>query len=108
MEGEHNECLNEYETLDMAEDDWQNNEMLLRRYYDERGPGGTNRDYPEIGVVHDSNLSAREANKIGQLNADWVELLMGFPVGYTVVGSGSVESQESHKSKKTGLTESNV
>ena len=30
----------------------------------------------------------------GQLNADWVSILMGFPADWTVVEDGSVESQE--------------
>jgi len=35
------------------------------------------------GVVHDKNLSAHEANLIGQLNPTWVEWLMGYPSGWT-------------------------
>jgi DNA (cytosine-5)-methyltransferase 1 len=35
------------------------------------------------GVVHNKNLTAHEANLIGQLNPTWVEWLMGYPTGWT-------------------------
>ncbi len=43
----------------------------------------------------------------GQLNADWVSLLMGFPATWTVV-DGSVASPGSSKGKPTGSIGSNV
>ena len=39
----------------------------------------------------------------GQLSADWVSLLMGFPVDWTIIGDqdGKTEPQDSQQVKKT-------
>jgi len=47
--------------------------------------------------ILDENPQAR-----GQLNADWVSILMGFPADWTVVEDGSAESRESPKDNETG------
>lgn len=82
----------------------------------EKGDGGLNlqtavkyatpqsRDY-RTGESHrwESKERTRNLNDQigGQLNADWVELLMGFPLGHTIVGDGNAESRGSRKDKKT-------
>lgn len=42
----------------------------------------------------------------GQLNADWVDLLMGFPLGYTNVADGNAEFPGSRKGKRTESSDS--
>jgi len=59
-------------------------------------------DYAEAVAMTDGRKSVvnrywkGNRNKIigGQLNADWVSILMGFPVDWTVVEDGNVESLE--------------
>jgi DNA (cytosine-5)-methyltransferase 1 len=50
----------------------------VKEDYRRRGPNSKQQRLPEI--VHKRKLSARNG---GQLSADWVEALMGFPLGWT-------------------------
>ena len=50
------------------------------------------------------DLTAAVAKEGGQLSADWVEALMGFPVGWTTVAAGSAAFPGSQRSKRTGST----
>ena len=47
------------------------------------------------------DLTYAVARSGGQLNADWVSILMGLPADWTIVSDGSAESQEQPADKPT-------
>lgn len=58
--------------------------------------GNEQRESPDLNVV------AKRAQMLGQLNADWVELLMGWPSGWTRLppGTGPANGKRSRGSRK--------
>jgi hypothetical protein len=62
--------------------------------------GNEDRKDPDLNVV------AKQAQTPGQLNADWVELLMGWPPGWTVLppGTGPAIGKRSRGSRKAKPT----
>lgn len=69
------------------------------RLGDQRGPQAKRYYDPERSNDLDDAVAATGIS--GQLNVDWVSLLMGFPMDWCVV-DGSVESPEPSKGRKTG------
>jgi hypothetical protein len=66
-----------------------------------RLPTPASRDYRSPNK--NGNMADQLPNVVGgQLNADWVEILMGFPRGWTDIGAtdGKTELQESQQDKK--------
>lgn len=64
--------------------------------------GNEDRESPDLNVV------AKQAQTPGQLNANWVELLMGWPLGWTVLppGTGPASGKRSRGSRKAKFTAS--
>ena len=57
---------------------------------------GTINGKMQFMLTHAAKLSEPQLTaEGGQLNADWVELIMGYPKGWTSVGDGSAECRES-------------
>jgi hypothetical protein len=69
------------------------------RLGDQRGAQAKRYHNPERSNDLDDAVAA--TGTTGQLNADWVSILMGFPADWTVV-DGSAESRESSKGRGTG------
>jgi hypothetical protein len=67
-----------------------------RDYRSPRGDAGLNRDSPDLNVVA---FNKEKLPTVGQLSADWVSLLMGYPKTYTVVEGWTKPKKESKKKK---------
>jgi hypothetical protein len=64
--------------------------------------GQMERNTPGGGIRKlEDKVSQLEGKNTGQLNPDWVEWLMGFPIGWTSLTKSPVSQPES----KTGLTD---
>jgi len=61
------------------------------RDWKDSGPTQGNRDSPNLGTIAHrlTMLEENRAEIIGQLNADWVEALMGYPLFWTDIGKES-------------------
>jgi len=71
-----------------------------RDYRSPRGAAGSERDSPDLNVVA---FQSEGQPPTGQLSADWVSLLMGYPKDYLTLGDpdGKTEPRDSPSAKKT-------
>ena len=66
------------------------------------GPLGSKSHKYRLGKKY-LDATVQEANqKTGALNADWVSILMGYSLDWTIVEDGNAESHGSPRGKKTG------
>ena len=72
-------------------------------------PTPQSRDWKSGSTVSDYGNSRPPSEHVsGQLNADWVSILMGFPADWTIVEDGSAECPESPPDSRTESTDSSV
>ena len=66
------------------------------------GPQGSKRHKYRLGKKYLDATVQEASQKTGALNADWVSILMGYSLDWTIVEDGNAESHGSPRGKKTG------